>query len=288
MAAAADSLISLAPLEAAQEISDYPQFVSCEIPPESGAARAYKGFIRPFSDDATARRVLQALEEDLPVQVYGGRVDACPRNQSGHKFDDLLINMAFPCSVLILEFPGREHPRAILLDPPISPRVSQNPHLRPDKSIEIDRVSYPALCVYSGSLQRFETGRSRLGQFLDQVATYLAKHLIWLRTRRLYRQTVSGPELIRPKLPSEPLLAVQGNHSTDLFCLGHWPGKSAPSGPMAHLATIRPDDECWCWSGDKYRECCRTRELAEMTKWQVKLSRARFVERLMVAVRAKL
>jgi hypothetical protein len=288
VAATADSLISLAPLGAAQEISDYPQFAPCEIPPGSAAARAYKGFIRPFSDDATARRVHQAFENDLPVQVFGGRVDAYPPNPSQHKFDNLLMNMALPCSILILEFPGKAHPQAYLLDPPMKPRLSLNRHLRHDKSIKIDGVTYPALCVYSGTLQQFEPDRSRLDQFLDQVATYLAKHLIWLRTRRIHRQTVNGSELARPKLPSEPVLAAELNRSRDLFCVGHWPGKSAPSGPMAHLATIKPDDECWCWSGDKYGECCRPREFTEMTEWQDRMIRVRFVDRLMTAVRAKL
>jgi hypothetical protein len=163
-----------------------------------------------------------------------------------------------------------------------------NPHLRHDKSINIEGVSYPALCVYSGSLQQFGTDRNRIEQFLDQVATYLAKHIIWLRTRRLYRQTVNGSELVRAKLPQERALHAELDRSKDLFCEGHWPGKSAPSGPMPHLATIKPDEECWCWSGEKYCECCRPRELEEMTKWRDKMIRDRFVGKLMAVVRAKL
>ena len=153
MAAVVDPLSSQAPAFAAPELPDYPWFISCTIPEGSGASGAYQGFIRPFSDDATARRALQSLEEDQPLHVSGGRLDADPPGPRDHPLAGHLIDMAVPFTVLLLEFPGSEHARTYLLDPPMVPGISESPHLRKDKPVNIDGESYSALCVYSGSLQ---------------------------------------------------------------------------------------------------------------------------------------
>jgi hypothetical protein len=282
------SLSSQVPPQAAPELSDYPQFTACKVPGGSGATKAYKGFIRPYSDDATARRVLQAIEENLRLEVSGGRLDASPPAPKPHPYRELLIGMAAPCTVLVLEFAGSEHARTFLLDPPMIPRLSQSPHLRLDKSIKIDGASYPALCVYSGSLHRFEDGRSRLEQLLDQTATYLAKYIVWLRTRKLYQRTREGPQIVRSKHLVRNPTAADLLGSPDLLYAGYWPGHSAPSGPAAHLATIRPDEECWCWTGKRYGECCRPRESTIMAELESQQLRVQFVHELMAAVRLQL
>ena len=288
MAAFPDPLSSPAPLPAAPELSDYPQFTACNVPVGSGASKAYQGFIRPFSDDATARRVLQAIEENLRIEVSGGRLDASPPAPKPHPYDKLLIDMAAPCTVLVLEFAGSEHARTFLLHPSMIPRLSQSPHLRRDKSIKIDGASYPALCVYSGSLHQFEDGRSRLEQLLDQTATYLAKYIVWLRTRKLYQRTPKGPQNVRSKHPVRNPTAADLLGSPHLFYAGYWPGRSAPSGPAAHLTTIGPDDECWCWSGKRYGECCRPQESTIMSELESRQLRAQFVHKLMEAVRFRI
>ena len=269
---------SSAPPSAAPELAEYEeQFAPCDVPNGSGAIRAFKGFIRPFSDDQNAREVLGALDENLPLNVWGGRLFAQEAQPEKHRLEDFLVSMALPLTVLVLEFPGKEHPRAFLLDPPMTPRFSTSPHLRIDKSVEIDGRMQPALCVYSGSLISYRGDRSRLAQFLDQTATYLAKYLVWLRTRQLYRRTRDGDKLVKRRAPSEPVTSSEVNQSKELFWDGFWPGPCAPSGPAAHLATIKPDDECWCWRGERYRECCRPKELAYV-----------LVPKLMAAVHAKL
>ncbi|MGD0735204.1 MAG: SEC-C domain-containing protein [Terracidiphilus sp.] len=288
MAALPDPLSSQTPLPAASGIADYPQFTAFSVPYEIGARSAYKGFIRPFSDDATARRVLQAFEEELPVQVSGGRLEAYATVLKPHKYDDLLVGMTVPFTILLLEFSGTEHPRAFLLDPPTIPGLSQSPHLRTDKPVEIDGKSYPALCVYSGSLYQYESDRSRLEQFLDQTATYLAKYLIWLRTRKLCRSTSHGPEPVLSRIQTGTVHLTEQQRSRGLFYAGYWPGRSAPAGPMAHLATIKPDDQCWCWSGDNYGDCCRPRDLAAKTEYENRQARIRLVGKLMAAVKARL
>jgi hypothetical protein len=288
MVALAESLLPPVPPEGAPELFDYPQFTPCDVPYGTGASKAYCGFIRPFYDDATARRVLRAIEEDLPLQVSGGRLEVELLAQRSHPLDEFLVDMAMPFTILLLEFPGSEHPRTFLLDPPMIPRISQCHHLRTDKSIQIDGKPLPALCVYSGSLQRFDSCRSRLEQLLDQTATYLAKYLIWRRTRKLYRRTQNGAQLVRPRTPRGKITTAEVSRSVDLFWEGYWPGRSAPAGPAAHLATIRPEDECWCWSGKSYVECCRPRELTLMAKLESDLMRAEFVQKLMAAVRSRI
>jgi hypothetical protein len=288
MAADASLLPFSAPPTAAPDLSDYMQFIACSVPEESGAVRAYEGFIRPFSDDATARRVLRAFEDRLTLQISGGRLDVDLLEPRDHHLDHFLVDMAVPFKVLLLEFHGPERPRTYLLDPRMVPRVSACPHLRTDKSIEVGGQKFPALCVYSGALEKFDPSRSALEQHLDQTATYLAKYLVWLRTRQLYCLVDVERRLVRQTRVGEESAAAKVLGSPDLFLDGYWPGPSAPSGIVGHLSTIKPDDECWCWTGKRYGECCRAKELARVADIESKIVRNEFVGRLMAAVHARL
>jgi len=262
MAAAVYSPISPVPLEAAPEISDYPQFVLCDIPVESRATRAYKGFIRPFSNDQTAREVLRAIEADIPLQISGGRLSVETAPGRKHPFEVYLTAMALPFTIMVLEFEGTEHPRAFLVSPRMALRFSLCPHIRIDKSTFIDGRPEPALCIYSGSIFHYGTDRHRLEQFLDQTATYLARYLIWLRTRQLLRPSPDGTrQFVYKRKPHEPVTEFDLMHSREIYWDGFWPGPSAPSGPAQHLATIKRKDECWCWSGKTYEECCRPKDV---------------------------
>jgi hypothetical protein len=78
------------------------------------------------------------------------------------------------------------------------------------------------------------------------------------------------------------------SRGSDFFWDGYWPGPCAPSGPEAHLATIKADQECWCWSGKNYAECCRPREFKLMIELEDRRIRAEFVVKLMAAVHARL
>lgn len=263
MAATANLLPFSAPPTAAPDLSDYARFVACSVPRESGAARAYRGFIRPFSDDATARRVLRAIENGIPLQVSGGRLDVELPYTRNHGLDAYLVNMALPFTVLVLESDDTPHPRAYLTEPRMHQRLNWPTHLRTDKSISIDGNPHPALCVYSGALFKYTSERSRLEQFLDQTATYLAKYLIWLRTRQLFRPCGDGTRQFEYRRgPHEAVAGIELLHSPNVYWDGYWPGPSAPSSPAQHLATIKPGDECWCWTGRPYGECCRPRDLA--------------------------
>ena len=110
-----NSLTTPAPLPAAPELSDYPQFNTCEIPLGSGASNALTGFIRPFSDDSTARQVLRAIDANLPLYVSGGRLNAEVADVNQHPFEYLLVNMAIPCTVMVLDFEGVQ-PLSLYMD----------------------------------------------------------------------------------------------------------------------------------------------------------------------------
>jgi hypothetical protein len=269
---------------AASELSDYVQFKACDVPKESGASRAYRGFIRPFSDDATARRVLRAIEGNRPITVFGGRLDADDTGLPDHAHEDFLVEMGIPFTVMVLTFSDGQRSRTYLLDPPIIPRLSACPHLRPDKSIVIGGTKVPALCVYSGAVFKFDDDKSAIEQVLDQTATYLAKYLVWLRTRNLYRRTPEGDKLVHKRVPGEHVGNAEILLRINSFWEGYWPGPSAPSGPLAHIETISPEDECWCWSGVSYGQCCRPREVA----WVENFKRERIVQKLMAAAHARL
>lgn len=263
MVTAAKLPSSLVPLSAAPDLSDYTQFGLCDSPEESGAARTYKGFIRPFSDDQTARDILRAIDANIPLQISGGRLSVESSHIRKHPFEDYLVEMAVPFAIMVLEFEGTEHPKAFLVSPRMVPRFNMSPHLRPDKFVWIDGSPQPALCVYSGSLFRYRTDRNSLEQFLDQTATYLAKYLIWLRTRQLFRPLPDGTrQFVYKRKPREAVMELDLIHSREVYWDGFWPGPIAPSWPAQHLATIKREDECWCWSGKPYGDCCRPLDVA--------------------------
>lgn len=256
-----------APSLAVPELSDYTQFSRVPPPSSSGATTAFRGHVRPFSNDQDARMVLRAIEAGQPLEVCGGRLYVDATGLRRNPAEDFLIDMAAPCTLLILEFPGTEHHRAYLLDPPMIPRLSVNPHIRSDRAIKIDGRLHPALCIYSGTLFRYATARPRLEQFLDQAAIYTAKHLIWLRTRLLLRRAPYGPpEIVYRRSPGHHVNNVPLLLSKDVYWEGYWPGPWAPSGPAEHLRTIAPSGECWCWSGKPYGKCCRDTDLRALRK----------------------
>jgi hypothetical protein len=263
MASAVVSPLSLVPRPAAPEMPDYPQFESVHSPEESGAIRAYKGFIRPFSDDQTARYILRAIDANIPLQISGGRLSVESSQMRKHPFEDFLVEMAVPLVIMVIEFGGTEHPRAFLISPRMVPRFSLSPHLRTDKSVRIDGRLQPALCVYSGGLFQYKTDSDPLEQFLDQTSTYLAKYLIWLRTRQLFFESPGGMRhFVYKRKPHEAFTEIDIVQSRDLHWDGYWPGPIAPSWPSQHLATIKRQDECWCWSGKSYGDCCRPLDIA--------------------------
>jgi SEC-C motif-containing protein len=257
----ADDVLVAAPAAPAPPIPAYPQFAETVVPDGCAAARAYRGFIRPFSDDETAQRVLRAITADEPLQVSAGRLDSCAKNLPTHRFENYLVEMAVPCTVVVLEFPGTRHHSAYLLDPIQVPRFSANRHTWWKSTVVIDGKAIPELCVYAGNLFKYDPTCGRLPQFLNQLSTYLAKHLIFLRTRLLYRLHKNGTlQIVKRRKPWEPVRRGVPTLGDQLQWLGFWPGQAAPHGAAEHLRTVDPDGECWCNSGALYRDCHMNKE----------------------------
>lgn len=270
MATQTVTLSSLVPPVAAPAIPEYPQFHRVAAPAGSGARSAWQGVIQPFADDLTAKQVLRRIEAGEAFENDAGSL-FCeqPPVMRPHPADSLLMKMDIKFKILVVELPQFQHPCAYLLEPELSPRfLSFHPHTRGDCSVTIANHRLPAMCVYSGAVFQFEPGIDSTVQFLDQVATYLARHAIWLRTRVLLRCNVAEKDTIeyRPG-PGEMIVDTEACKDEfdikpgDLYWNGYWPGKAAPSGARAHLATIRPSRPCWCWSGKPYKDCHRPLEL---------------------------
>jgi len=246
--------------------SYYPGFSPVEVPPGTSARRAWIGSIQPFEDDQSSRLLLRALDENRAVQIERGTVRAISYPQVSHPLEKLITAMHVSFQLLLLEFALPVHPRVYGLRPRISQHVfPAHPHLRGDQWIEYGGARLPALCVYSAAEFRYLKETPLLVEFLDQAATFLAKQLIWIRTRRLFSidtgQLIYTPPAgdlvfdLEPRAENNvPLVSQYPQRATRIW-RGHWPGDTAPAGPAAHVATISPHSECWCGLGLLYRDC---------------------------------
>ena len=260
-----------APPNAAPEIPDYPNFITTGIPDGCNAVRAWTGTIQPFTDDAAARRFLHCIEHGKPFDVVAGTIDASAPIGAHHWADPWIVDTEVQFQLLVLEFDGKEHPRAHALRPEISRNMHPlHPHLRDDKLVRIGQRLLPALCIFSGATFQYSLGPPRLVQFLDQVTAYIGRHIIWMKTRlELPERFGDG---FRTPRPGEPIFGqvstvqadrrfVQRQRRRELLWDGYWPGPVAPSGAANHLRLISPSQDCWCCSGKRYVECHRPLEL---------------------------
>ena len=187
------------PPEAASISIHYPRFRSVGVPAGSSALAAWEGTIQPFTSDAAAKTFLHLIEADMPFGISEGTV-VCEEDfsvHSQHRASRFLVNMTDRCRLLILSFAPPIHPRAYLLSPEFSTAfLSAHPHPRGDLPIVVGKRRLAALCVYSAAEFEFGGEVDRVVEFLDQASAYVARHLIWLRTRQLYRLATSGRELI--------------------------------------------------------------------------------------------
>ena len=169
-------------------------------------------------------------------------------------------------------------PRAYLLNPRFQPYFADttvHPHPRGDHTIIYERRLLPGLCVFSSAELTFRDDVNFYTQFLDQLTQYVAKHLIWLRTRRLCRwngkditvlhQPAPG-EVIPEQAPSPRWVHLAGGPVRVIdFWSGYWPGKAARAGtPREHIRLIKPSQRCWCGLNKAYGECHRPLELCAL------------------------
>jgi hypothetical protein len=247
----------------------YPQFERAEVPAGIETTGAWIGELQPFSSDDCARAFLENVESDRPVWISGGKIrEERPRQR--HWANPHLVAMALPCRALVLLQQGPSHPRSFLLSPAFPEHYSLiHPHPRFDQTIEFEGRKFPGLCIYSAAEFQFDVDDNPIDQYLDQLTIYLAKHLIWLRTRELVRGIPPCGQVVRSLQPREelrddkPVRIASGRGEVWEYWRGYWPGRSAASfNPQTHLANIVPDQECWCGKGLEYKACHRAKEAA--------------------------
>jgi SEC-C motif len=247
---------------------EYPQFNQVSVPAGSDALSAWIGALRPFENDEAARDFLHAMEQRGDICISAGNIRSAAVHQKIHWADPLLIGMTSQCDVLVLVQPLPAHPRAYLLSPLFAEHYSYtHPHPRFDISIRWKNKNIPGLCVYSASEFRFQPAIDRNAQFLDQVTLYVGRHLIWLRTRQLYRgYPPNGVRIYTPR-PGEDIFGdapvllqrpVGAEKPVLDYWWGYWVGPVAQAmNPLGHLKCIGVTQECWCGSGVPYGNCHR-------------------------------
>ena len=260
----------------AVELDDYyTAFYQVEVPHGTSAIRAWRGRVQPYRSDDDARNLLTTLESGSSVSCDQGFLSSGAKRferTAAHWAIPFLVSMAQQFEVLVLVRPEPMHPVAFSLRPEISwYRFPGHPHLRFDIPLQYAGRTLHGLCVYSAADFVYSGNAPHIVQFVDQVATYLARHIVWERTRRL--EDFAGHILYQPE-PGEPIFdtepQMQPRESLPFLkhprrypervWRGHWPGKIAPAGPDLHLATIKPNQECWCGSGQAYKLCHLTSE----------------------------
>lgn len=260
----------------------YPTFHRAELPTGSSALTAWAGNIQVFANDESAKYALRALDRDLTVFVDNGIVTVGPQADgvAAHALEPMLVGMCIRFHLLVLAFGQKQHPRVYCLKPLINAATCPTqPHLRRDQVIEFRGYSLPALCVYSAAEFIYSADTPRLVQLLDQASIFLAKHLIWTRTRRLFE--IGTDKLVFAPAPGPIHIVTQRPYRRyvespppdfNKYWQGYWPGSTAASGFLGHINTIAPTAQCWCGSGDSYAMCHRLAEVAWLERRRVSLA----------------
>ncbi|WP_421800882.1 SEC-C metal-binding domain-containing protein [Granulicella sibirica] len=213
------------------------------------------------------------MEAERPLWISEGVIR--PSQERGtHWADPLLVNMNVRCEVMLC-IQDNAMPRAYLLKPRFQPYYSDttiHPHPRGDQAILHNGRPLPGLCVFSSAEMVFSDEYDFYTQFLDQLTQYVAKHLIWLRTRRLCRKFAGQTIVLYQPRPGEQIIEQapythwvqlpQGPVQAQDFWSGYWPGKPAKAmTSVEHLWQISPTQRCWCGLNKAYGDCHRPLEL---------------------------
>jgi hypothetical protein len=252
---------------------DYPQFAPAEPPADGITVSAWRGGLQPFANDAAARSILCDMEAERTLWVSAGSIRASSSTEQ-HWAHPLLVDMDAQCEVM-LHMRAEAMPRAYLLSPRFQPHYADtliHPHPRADHTISHDGRPLPGLCVFSAAELTFSEDTDFHTQFLDQLTQYVAKHLIWLRTRRLCRRVGCVTSVLHQPRPGETILEqAPVGHWIQLpsgpvwsvdYWSGYWPGRAARAiTPAEHVRRIAPTQRCWCGLNRSYGECHRSSDM---------------------------
>ncbi len=178
----------------------------------------------PPPDEVTL--VIADLDRGGDVEVERhGRVRHHRRCHAAHQLRQELEGVAIPATPFLVDltlYPPPVHPKARILDPEISLR--RFPGHPHFYAPDIVCPIFPPEGTWSWH-------RHLISDYLDQVAIWLVKSSVWIVTH-----------------------ATRGR--------GIWLGPDAPHDPQTLLRTVRPDDDCPCAMGQKYKRCCRNKHVA--------------------------
>jgi len=268
----------------------YPQFGPVVPPRETAAVRAWIGRIQPFPDETEFLPVMAHLQQGKTVRVEREGSLTHPYScTSAHEFEiPFFPAISASFEVLLLEFPAPRHPRVYGVFPEISRRrYPHHPHLRDDQQILFDGRPLHALCVYLASDGVLARDDMQLVHVLDFTSMYLAKHAVWVATKRLERfdvdtgiRTIEHP--LRMQVTERPFVfdgiggVYAGHYRTDVnferpeetvqrwlrdgHCYVHygaWVGPAAPHFVDELMRQFNRTAECPCGSGLSYGKCCR-------------------------------
>ena len=252
---------------------DYPQFAPTALPDDGLTVSAWRGCLQPFASDAAARSILCDMEAEHTLWVSAGSIRPSPLTER-HWAHPLLLGMNTTCEVMLCTQVDAM-PRAYLLSPRFRPHYANtliHPHPRADQTILHDGRPLPGLCVYSSAEIMFNEEMDFHTQFLDQLTQYVAKHLIWLRTRRFCRRVGNATSVLYQPQPGEAILEqapvahwiqlpTGPAWATDYWS-GYWPGRAArATTPAQHIRQIRPTQRCWCGLNKVYGDCHRDHDI---------------------------
>ena len=253
--------------------ADYPQFTQIEPPADGLTVSAWNGTLKPYESDAAARSILCDMEAERILWISEGSIRPSTSKEQ-HWAHPLLVNMDATCEVMLCT-QENAMPRAYLLNPRFQPYYADtmiHPHPRGDQAILYKGKLLPGLCVFSSAEMVFSEAVNFYTQFLDQLTQYVAKHLVWLRTRRLCRRVGTNTTTLYQPRPGESIfedtprrhwiqLPTGPVQATD-FWSGYWPGKGAKAmTPADHLSQIKPTHRCWCGLNKLYGDCHRNLDL---------------------------
>jgi hypothetical protein len=259
------------PIDPTDVKQQYPQFAQIKVPPFKRAERAWVGTLRPFGNGGDAGVLYRQLRDDRIINLQRGWLipaeDRAPSAVDPN--EPYLVNMGVEFTVVALEYGEGRHPEVYALSPEISrQRFSLHPHLRDDQTLLHWGRFIQGLCTDFAP----DLACSSLVTFLDFTAIFLAKHLVWMRTRRLVDR--SQNRILYVPAPGEEILDVWAQprgpeyniHSSPLskrfpFSFqerfgwsGFWPGQFAPHDFAANLQ-LDPKGPCHCGSGLHYVGC---------------------------------
>jgi hypothetical protein len=226
-------------------IRDYPGFVRTSPPFNGDGDETWQGVIRPYAacNERDLMLVLDDLQAASSVCIRRGTLSHDPNCGREHTAIPVAQGMAVlkrmggfdaeAFTIRVVVPPAPRHPKAIAIYPEISAESHpKHPHLfRHDRRPgSLCSGGSDALCTYRPGSEDGDLATSSMTTYLDYVALFLAKHVVWRRTR--------GPEGV-----------------------GLWLGPDASHLPTVLSRTIEPQQECHCGSGRAYGECHRAPDL---------------------------